>query len=74
MKGKRISETERIQLKKQLGINNFERKNKKCSTCFYYTKQKICSKHLLVTKREEVCAQYTSRSIQVFQGGSASSK
>ncbi|MEC1178524.1 hypothetical protein P9B03_08530 [Metasolibacillus meyeri] len=74
MKGKRISETERIQLKKQLGINSSDGNNKKCNNCFYYTKQKICSKHLLVTKREEVCAQYASRSIKVFQGGSASSK
>jgi len=65
---------ERNKAKGTLGITKAKSKKKSCRNCFYLNKGKICSKHLLKVKDDNVCAKYNSKEVRVYGGGSVRPK
>jgi hypothetical protein len=71
--GGKMKKNARDALKKILSIRRADNPKEVCKKCLYYDRQKICQIHLLKTRVDEVCDQFTPlRKHAIFRGGSAS--
>lgn len=74
MAKKRLSSIERNALKNRIGIARSSQETEKCGVCFYHN-QRVCSKHHVITKYDEVCPSFTiPRKAKIYSGGSVSPK
>lgn len=69
---KQRKEQIRAEAKLEHGIVQSKYKRKKCSSCFYKNRNKICGKHYVLTKDDEICPKYLRYSPTVYGGGRVS--
>lgn len=71
---KKVNESVREGEKRRVGIRVSNYKLKKCGNCFFYNTNRVCGKHYIRTKKEEVCPDFRKISTTVYGGGRVNPK
>lgn len=65
------SETRKI-IKEKKSIKKSDQNYNSCIDCYFHSSSRLCTKHYVITAQDEICNDYSNKSIKVYRGGSVS--